>query len=128
MGFANPVVIGQGDAPGNGDVPVFNSATGQWDAAAPIETIDVPQAGIGPWAALSAATAATVATADATAAGVGYLQATAATWVTLANALKVELNKVIADNAALHAELAQLRLDHNSLLSELEDAAILAAP
>lgn len=62
-----------------------------------------------------ALTAATVATANGS---------DPATTQALANALKTELNKVIADNVALRGEVATLTTAHNDLVAALTTAGV----
>jgi hypothetical protein len=84
-------------------------------------------------AADAALTAATVATANATAPGVGYVQAEAASAATLANALKVAVNALIVDITALRtaynlaqADVSTIRTKVNSVISALDDVDPLA--
>lgn len=58
--------------------------------------------------ALSAAASAALATADATAPGVGYVQAEAASAATLANACKAKINILTTENADLRARVVEL--------------------
>src|SRR5262245_49149846 len=62
-----------------------------------ITTADIPDSAV--------TAAATVTSADGTAAGVGYVQATAATWVTLMNETKADVNTNAAKLDALVAEM-----------------------
>lgn len=123
--YPNPPVI-TGAAPTDGQVAVYDAASNTWVAQTPTGgTIDVPQAAIAALAAFDALTAVTVSAANASAPGVGYLQAEAASAATLANALKVAVNAVIADNVALHTKLATLRTQFDTLLTELATAGII---
>lgn len=87
--------------------------------------ITVPGAALADTDAPAAVTAVTVATANAAVQSGGYVQADVQTIATLANALKVELNKAIADLTLMRTELATLTTAHNALISRMETAAIL---
>lgn len=63
--------------------------------------------GVNTITAISATATSAVATTDASAPGVGYVQAEAASAATLANALKVQLNINATENADLRARQAQ---------------------
>lgn len=121
----NPPLFPLATPPAPLQVLRLNAAGDQWEPAT-IATagITVPQAALADTAGPVALTANTVATPNAAAPSGAYVQADEATIATLANALKVELNKVIADNVALRTELATLTTAVNAIITRLELAAI----
>lgn len=118
MALENPPIFDSNvTPPAAGQVLRVNAAGDGWEPVTVTSAqITVPGAALADTGAPAALTAATVATADGS---------DPATTQALANALKVELNKVIADNVAKRTELAALTTAHNALITRLETAGIL---
>lgn len=121
-----PIFDGSTTPPAPGQVLRVNAAGDGWEPVTIVAAaLAVPQAAITAPTAPAATTAATVATANAAAPSASYVQADEATIATLANALKVELNKVIADNVSMRAALVSTQAKLNAALAELATAGVI---
>lgn len=128
MGIPNPPIFNDDDPPTDGQVLRWNATTQAWECVTvTAAAIDVPQAHIAQLSAASAVTSSQEATANANAAGVGYLQADQATIVALLNSLKVKYNAAQVDVVALRAEVVALTTALNTALTELQTAGVLSA-
>lgn len=74
---------------------------------------------------VSALTDPLVTSADAGAAGAGYVQATAATWVTLMNELKTDVNAIVTVQNTDRTLVNECKADINSLVAQFNTMATL---